>query len=324
MRRFKNILVVCDAQSAFEHTYERVSWLARTNGATVTLVDTIKTETSQLAKLMAALPGRSASDLQDEVHSVHQANLAGLAARFEEDGIRVSTDVLTGTPFIEIIKRVLNADHDLVIKGAQRSPSGPFFGGLDMHLMRKCPCPVWVLNSAAEPRSRRMLAAVDPTSEETAAQGLNQMVIELATSLARQDGAKLDVINVWELEGEATLRHSLAKVPQDEIDQLVRAAGEQSAARLKSLTDRFAEFDDLMRVLHIKGVAEDVICEHITAEEIDTVIMGSLARTGVAGLFIGNTAESILSRVSASVLTVKAQGFVSPVQLGNDPAGAAH
>jgi len=45
------------------------------------------------------------------------------------------------------------------------------------------------------------------------------------------------------------------------------------------------------------------------------LVMGTLARTGITGLFIGNTAETILNHITCSVLTVKAKGFVSPVEL---------
>ena len=41
--------------------------------------------------------------------------------------------------------------------------------------------------------------------------------------------------------------------------------------------------------------------------------MGTLARTGIEGYLIGNTAETVLQRVECSVLTTKPDGFVSPV-----------
>ena len=53
-------------------------------------------------------------------------------------------------------------------------------------------------------------------------------------------------------------------------------------------------------------------------EGIDTIVMGSVGRTGLAGFFIGNTAETVLSRVKCSVLTVKPDGFVSPVSPDGD------
>jgi nucleotide-binding universal stress UspA family protein len=43
--------------------------------------------------------------------------------------------------------------------------------------------------------------------------------------------------------------------------------------------------------------------------------MGTVARTGVAGLFIGNTAEAILEQIECSVLAVKPEGFETPVSL---------
>jgi nucleotide-binding universal stress UspA family protein len=41
--------------------------------------------------------------------------------------------------------------------------------------------------------------------------------------------------------------------------------------------------------------------------------MGTLARTGMPGVVIGNTAERILDDVTCSVIAVKPPGFVSPV-----------
>jgi universal stress protein E len=46
--------------------------------------------------------------------------------------------------------------------------------------------------------------------------------------------------------------------------------------------------------------------------------MGTVSRAGIAGLLIGNTAEKVLPQVDCSMLTVKPEGFVTPVKL--DPA----
>ena len=65
----------------------------------------------------------------------------------------------------------------------------------------------------------------------------------------------------------------------------------------------------------MKGNAKHVV--PMTAQELDVdlVVMGTVARTGIAGFFMGNTAESILNQLTCSVLTVKPPGFVSPVTL---------
>jgi nucleotide-binding universal stress UspA family protein len=41
--------------------------------------------------------------------------------------------------------------------------------------------------------------------------------------------------------------------------------------------------------------------------------MGTLGRSGIPGLFIGNTAEEVLQNTRSSILAVKPPGFVSPV-----------
>ena len=67
---------------------------------------------------------------------------------------------------------------------------------------------------------------------------------------------------------------------------------------------------------HLKqGLAGKVIPATVAELKADLVVMGTLARTGVPGLFIGNTAESILEQLHCSVLAIKPPGFVSPVSV---------
>jgi universal stress protein E len=63
----------------------------------------------------------------------------------------------------------------------------------------------------------------------------------------------------------------------------------------------------------IEGNAEDVILSLAREKHIELIIMGTVGRVGVPGLFIGNTAEEVLRQVDCSVLTVKPDGFVTPV-----------
>ena len=52
--------------------------------------------------------------------------------------------------------------------------------------------------------------------------------------------------------------------------------------------------------------------------------MGTVARAGLEGYFIGNTAEMVLQRVACSVLTVKPDGFVTPVILDQHTPNRNH
>ena len=53
----------------------------------------------------------------------------------------------------------------------------------------------------------------------------------------------------------------------------------------------------------------------LTVAEVMEDSLGTVCRTGMAGFFIGNTAEEILQKVDCSVLTVKPDAFVTPVKL---------
>lgn len=52
----------------------------------------------------------------------------------------------------------------------------------------------------------------------------------------------------------------------------------------------------------------------VTQENIDILVMGTLARTGIAGFVIGNTAENIVQSIECSLVALKPEGFVSPIK----------
>jgi len=45
------------------------------------------------------------------------------------------------------------------------------------------------------------------------------------------------------------------------------------------------------------------------------VIMGTVCRTGIPGLIVGNTAEFVMNKLDCSILAIKPQKFVSNVTL---------
>ncbi len=53
------------------------------------------------------------------------------------------------------------------------------------------------------------------------------------------------------------------------------------------------------------------------AKDLDAslVIMGTVCRTGIPGLIVGNTAETVMNKVDCSILAIKPQKFVSNVTL---------
>ena len=109
----------------------------------------------------------------------------------------------------------------MVVTSSSRPPENPewsdrLFGSDDMHLMRKCPCPVWMIKPQAEKSYRRILAAVDagddyPPAELATRHVLNLQILEMASSLALSEFAELHVAHAWVAIGERLMRGGFAK-----------------------------------------------------------------------------------------------------------------
>lgn len=313
MHRFRNILAVHDGPSASVALLDRVQWLAGINDARVTLVDVAEARPGELSRAFAEFAGHSAGEVEAQVLAIYGARLEEMARLLRAEGVEVETAVEQGTASVQLVRRVLRGGHDLLVKEAEPGDDRTLLRGLDMQLLRKCPCPVWILNGPGRERTRRVLAAVDTMSEDAAHEALNRTVMELATSLARQDHARLEVVSVWNLPEESTLRHGRLHVPQEQVQRMVDRAESRSRERLDALVRTFAADAERTRVLHLKGRPAPTIVRQVEEGEIDTIVMGTVARTGIAGFLMGNTAETILGRVTCSVLAVKPEGFVSPV-----------
>ena len=63
-----------------------------------------------------------------------------------------------------------------------------------------------------------------------------------------------------------------------------------------------------------KDEPEEVIPGYTVDHEVDLVVMGTVARSGIAGMVTGNSAEAILSNIKCSVLALKPSNFVSPIK----------
>ena len=72
------------------------------------------------------------------------------------------------------------------------------------------------------------------------------------------------------------------------------------------------------RLWLLEGEPELTIPQLVEKEHEDLVVMGTVARTGLAGALIGNTAEKILRRINCSLLAVKPDGFISPVRVEDE------
>jgi nucleotide-binding universal stress UspA family protein len=229
----------------------------------------------------------------------------------------ISCDALGSIPSpVAIIQKVLREGFDLVIKAVDPLIHGgnKGFSALDLNLLRQCPCPVW-LNRPHGKAVRKMVVAIDPNEQESAARELGLRLLRIAESLAQREHATGSIVSCWKLEHEYFLRSSpFGKLPASEVDALVESArGSHSAALQAMIASAGLKMD--LPVVMLQGEPAVEIPKYLKDHDCDLLVMGTVARTGIPGFIIGNTAESIVQNVSCSMLAVKPQGFVSPVTL---------
>jgi nucleotide-binding universal stress UspA family protein len=217
-------------------------------------------------------------------------------------------------PGIRVVQHVLQHGHDLVIKMADYGSGKVGLRAFDMELLRKCPCPVWLMDGRSP---THIAVAIDPHSVETAGRQLSFALLRSTAQLAAEFGAKVSVIACWDFAVESFLRHSIySGVSGGDVDAKLTAAEADHRNALDTLLAE-AGFTTPHTVLHLRGRPEDIIPAQITRQNIDLLVMGTVARTGIPGFFIGNTAENVLQRISCALLAQKPQGFVSPVKVGD-------
>ncbi|MEW8624603.1 MAG: universal stress protein [Candidatus Thiodiazotropha sp.] len=309
MKRFKNILFFADGTEQADHALERAFLLAENNHARLTLLDVIEP-----IDISRDITDRFEFDLQEMLTQQRLEQLEELADPYRSSDNLIYAKVLVGKAFIEVIKAVISHRYDLVIKSARRCDglSDRLLGSTDLHLLRKCPCPVWVDRPGADARYKRVLAAVDPMAQSN--DNCASLVMGLASSLARREAAQLSVAHAWKMNGESMLRDGRSRLSQSEFNLLINTTEMNHRVKLQALLKNYGMATDDEAVHLIHGDASRVIHQLSDSLNADLIVMGTVGRTGVPGLFIGNTAEDVLQNAKASILAVKPSSFVSPVK----------
>lgn len=311
MKRFKNILVKVNETNTPETDAAvlRGIELAQKIGATITLFDVVEPSESILSSYAEIV---SPVELTELIVAQRLDQLTEVAQKLQSKDLEVSAQVSKGKIFIEVVKAVIMNQCDLIIKVANDCEKS--FDSSDFHIMRKCPKPVWIIKEKQFTRVKKILAAVDLSMEQHAeGRAQNRMIMDIATSISEFEKAQLTIMSCWRLYGEEALRHgAFTRVSPDKVEVLLKKEEQEFKKGFDILVREYKEtnFDQVL----IKGLPITLIPEYVNSNKIDTVVMGTIGRSGIPGLLIGNTSESVLQAINSSVITLKPADFVSPIQ----------
>lgn len=303
---YQKILVATDFSPCSDAALDQAVWLARQTGARIVLAHTLP----DLRQLVTTLPVEARRDFfygdgdlfDKEVRRESDVKLQQAIGKLNAPEIDIAFETLLGTPYFEITHAVQQEGYDLVLAGTRGLSEWKqfFVGSTARRLVRNCPSSVWIVKDDHRGSLKVVLATTDfsDSSLKAVKEGLR------VAQLAQSEFHLLHIIE--ELDEELIKRTPHGSPMRKDINDYARQ-------RLESFV-RLLETDPDRVHLHLSlGTAWQEIARTAQHLGADLVVIGTLGRTGVTRLLLGNTAEKVLETCDSSILAVKPDGYVSPV-----------
>lgn len=245
-----------------------------------------------------------------EAVAKHREWLDGLVKPLRDDGYQIATEVIPFNRLYEtIIHSARNFQADFVFKPVRQHGTWQrlFYTSNDWNLVRLCPQPLLMVSDEKAVHGKPVIAGIDIGDKDDAHRALNVEVVERAQLLATVLDSKVHVVYAF---GPAAIA-SRSTVADPLALQIERGKYEEEFAATESFA---AEYGIPSERVHLReGAPDHVVNDFAQDVGAGIVVLGTVARTGVSGLFIGNTAEAALERATTDVFVVKPPSFEPPV-----------
>ncbi|MGE1156428.1 universal stress protein [Pseudomonas kitaguniensis] len=258
------------------------------------------------AKLIAGVTGAHLHLLVCDKQHEHSALLSQLKSGLHEAGYSVTTEQAWNDSLHETIIDVQQAEGcGLVIKQhvADSTLKKALLTPADWKLLRYCPTPVLLVKTSTPWADKVVLAAIDVGNSDSEHLALHNTIIDHGFDIARLAKAQLHVISAHPSPMLS------AADPTFQLKETIEARYREQCKAFQ------AEFDVDDAHLHIEEGPADVLIPHAAHQwQAALTIIGTVARTGLSGALIGNTAEVILDAVESDVLVLKPQALMDHLE----------
>jgi len=313
MNTYQNILVVIDPSTDEQKALQRAIVLAtniNTVNHTKVTIHAFLSIFDFSYEMTTILSGDERNSMRQSVIKDKERWLKNIIQSLNVD-IDIQCQVTWhNRPFEAIIEEVLNVNHDLVIKGTHQHDKlkSVVFTPTDWHLLRKCPCPVLLVKEHTWPKNGHVIAALNVGSDEVEHHSLNVKITEEAKQLAHLIQADVHLVNSF----PGTPVNIAIEIPEfnsTEYNDTMLKHHQQAMIRHAN------KFDISILNTHVQEGLPETVIEQV-AEKIDAelVVLGTIGRTGISALLIGNTAEHVIDQLNCDVLALKPEGYISPLQ----------
>jgi nucleotide-binding universal stress UspA family protein len=298
MRPFINALVFVPGgptDPALQHARR----IAVAHGASITVADVL---TQPPAYQRALLRRQWKTTFSEMLRARKTATLERVAARLRRVGVESRIRVLEGSPVRALVREVVQAHHDLLAVAASAPGAIHSAGTTAKRLVRECPCPT-LLARPSRRRRHRVLVAIDTQPSSRSHATFNALLLETAIAVAKLEQADLHVLHAWELSDQRYRRRQ--GLTAAETAQLVMKAREAALEALQRTIAPYRRHLPAKQVHLERGAPKQVISTVAVKHGIDLLVIGTVARSGLARHLIGNTAEALLAGMPCSMLVVR-------------------
>ena len=296
MQNLKNILVVVTREVDCTLVLEKAQILAAAANANTFVIRVIYDDVVE-----SAIPkAEDAQRLKTFIMEAEGTYLEDLVADCSRKFQKIELATIWNKRQWEGVKDVAeDIGADLIIKVANLEPriQEVIYTPDDWNLLRNAECPVMLVKPQAWEPAPSVIAAVDILDETH--QEMNTAILQKADSLTKVLGGNLHIVNAYPLfepwVGELGAGYNYEEIKEDVESELQESILEIT----KSSGIDFS-------MLHIReGKPSMVIRDVVDQCSADLVVMGTVGRSGVAGLVIGNTSEAVLHVVNTDVVTLR-------------------
>ena len=309
MTNQQRVLVVVDPTASFHPSIERATWLARHTPTHVALF--ISDYAPQLADSRSH--GVAATQARAAVLDRHRSRLEQLAAPLRATGITVEVDVRWDYPLHDsIVRKSQDFGADFVIKDTHYHSvlKRSIFSNTDWSLIRNCAATLWLVKPRPPGQKPCFVAAVDPLHERDKPADLDQRILATATKLTQALGGDVHVFHAFDVTAAIAMSTDSMTMPIalpiTEFTDAMRAEHTEAVERLCK------EHGVPPERTHIhQGGTRNLLLTLTEQLRADAVVMGAISRSGLKGLFLGNTAEDVLDRLHCDLVIVKPEGFAA-------------
>lgn len=298
MQLFKKILVVVDTSQEDHPELDRAILLANQSEAELYLVDVVRD-----AGLTIRLLSKDYAHLHELLLKERREALQKLIDQCRSHSLSASGEVLEGVSSRVTIDAAKHVNADLIIRTSRgaNSLTGGQLGTSAQRLIRHLPCPTLLTNPNAGQDCKTIVAAVDATPNDQSHAELNRKILTTAQELSKCERCRLLVAYAWNLYGAEMLEHRL---PESEYQALIDHNKKLHQVSFEALLSEFGLHATSVDSRMLEGEPSNAIPKLCEAESADLLVCGTVARYGISGLLLGNTAERIMNRVECSVLAL--------------------